>query len=134
MSKGLKFVLLPDKNKVDVDQKTEMREIQKQKDERILKKKENKKIVFEKGIEEKEKGEEEEEEEEEDVEEEEEEEDDEDVDKENNDNKRKDGDERSRSTLELSGGQLALLGLSFVFAAALHKRNPLYLLDEVSCC
>ena len=131
MSKGLKFVLLPDKNKVDVDQKTEVREIQKQKDERILKNKENKKIVFEKGIEEQEK---EEEEEEEDVEEEEEEEEDEEVDREINDNKRRDGDERSRSTLELSGGQLALLGLSFVFAAALHKRNPLYLLDEVICC
>ena len=38
-----------------------------------------------------------------------------------------------RSTEELSGGQRALLGLSFVFAAALHKRSPLYLLDEVSC-
>ena len=37
-----------------------------------------------------------------------------------------------RSTEELSGGQRALLGLSFVFAAALHKRSPLYLLDEVS--
>lgn len=36
-----------------------------------------------------------------------------------------------RSTEELSGGQMALLGLSFVFAAALHKRSPLYLLDEV---
>jgi hypothetical protein len=36
-----------------------------------------------------------------------------------------------RSTDELSGGQMALLGLSFVFAAALHKRSPLYLLDEV---
>lgn len=36
-----------------------------------------------------------------------------------------------RSISELSGGQLSLLGLSFVFAAALHKRNPLYLLDEV---
>jgi ABC-type dipeptide/oligopeptide/nickel transport system ATPase subunit len=37
----------------------------------------------------------------------------------------------TRSTDELSGGQLALLGLSFVFAAALYKRSPLYLLDEV---
>jgi hypothetical protein len=37
-----------------------------------------------------------------------------------------------KSTEELSGGQRALLGLSFVFAAALHKRSPLYLLDEVS--
>jgi ABC-type transport system involved in cytochrome bd biosynthesis fused ATPase/permease subunit len=36
-----------------------------------------------------------------------------------------------KSTEELSGGQRALLGLSFVFAAALHKRSPLYLLDEV---
>jgi ABC-type uncharacterized transport system ATPase component len=35
------------------------------------------------------------------------------------------------SAEELSGGQRALLGLSFVFAAALHKRSPLYLLDEV---
>ena len=39
--------------------------------------------------------------------------------------------DRTRSTAELSGGQRALLGLSFVFAAALHKRSPLYLLDEV---
>lgn len=37
----------------------------------------------------------------------------------------------TRSISELSGGQLSLLGLSFVFAAALHKRSPLYLLDEV---
>jgi hypothetical protein len=36
-----------------------------------------------------------------------------------------------KSTAELSGGQMALLGLSFVFAAALHRRSPLYLLDEV---
>lgn len=36
-----------------------------------------------------------------------------------------------KSTEELSGGQRALLGLSFVFAAALHKTSPLYLLDEV---
>ena len=41
--------------------------------------------------------------------------------------------DRTRSTAELSGGQRALLGLSFVFAAALHKRSPLYLLDEVQC-
>ena len=38
---------------------------------------------------------------------------------------------RFKSTEELSGGQRALLGLSFVFAAALHKTSPLYLLDEV---
>ena len=38
-----------------------------------------------------------------------------------------------KSTEELSGGQRALLGLSFVFAAALYKRSPLYLLDEVLC-
>lgn len=36
-----------------------------------------------------------------------------------------------KSTEELSGGQRALLGLSFVFACALHKTSPLYLLDEV---
>lgn len=39
--------------------------------------------------------------------------------------------DRTKSTAELSGGQRSLLGLSFVFAAALHKRSPLYLLDEV---
>jgi hypothetical protein len=41
------------------------------------------------------------------------------------------GKKRFKSTEELSGGQRALLGLSFVFAAALHKTSPLYLLDEV---
>jgi ABC-type polar amino acid transport system ATPase subunit len=38
---------------------------------------------------------------------------------------------KERSTAELSGGQMALLGLSFVFACALNRRSPLYLLDEV---
>jgi hypothetical protein len=41
------------------------------------------------------------------------------------------GKKRFKSTEELSGGQRALLGLSFVFATALHKTSPLYLLDEV---
>ena len=35
-----------------------------------------------------------------------------------------------RSTSELSGGQRSLLGLAFIFAAALHRKSPLYLLDE----
>eukprot|EP01041_Mallomonas_annulata_P005214 gene5214-10434_t len=36
-----------------------------------------------------------------------------------------------RGVQGLSGGQKALLGLAFVFASALLKRSPLYLLDEV---
>lgn len=36
-----------------------------------------------------------------------------------------------KSIDELSGGQKALLGISFVFACALDRQQPLYLLDEV---
>ena len=36
-----------------------------------------------------------------------------------------------RSVIELSGGQKSMLGLSFVFACALHKQTPLYLFDEI---
>ena len=126
-----------------VDQWKEERAIQREKDGRKLEKKENKRNGHEKGEEEEQEQEQgdEEEEEQEDEEEKEEEEKEEGSRKENenededdvkNNNNRRNRDGCSRSTLELSGGQLALLGLSFVFAAALHKRNPLYLLDEVS--
>ena len=40
------------------------------------------------------------------------------------------GSNAPRSTSELSGGQRSLLGLAFIFAAALHRKSPLYLLDE----
>ena len=135
-----------------VDQWKEERAIQREKDGRKLEKKENKRNGHEKGEEEEqeqeqeqEQGDEEEEEQEDEEEKEEEEKEEEEKEegsrKENenededdvkNNNNRRNRDGCSRSTLELSGGQLALLGLSFVFAAALHKRNPLYLLDEVS--
>jgi len=36
-----------------------------------------------------------------------------------------------RGVSELSGGQKALLSLAFVFALAVHRPSPLYLLDEV---
>ena len=36
-----------------------------------------------------------------------------------------------RNISTLSGGQKALLGISFVFASALSKHSPLYLLDEI---
>jgi ABC-type lipoprotein export system ATPase subunit len=39
--------------------------------------------------------------------------------------------ETIRAVSELSGGQQALLGLAFVFACALDKLSPVYLLDEV---
>ena len=39
-------------------------------------------------------------------------------------------DER-KEVQSLSGGEKSLLGLTFIFASALHKRSPLYLLDEV---
>ena len=131
-----------------VDQWKEERAMQREKDGRKLEKKENKRNGHEKGEEEEQEQEQEDEEEEEQEDEEEEEQEDEEEDEEEqgsrkenenededdvkNNNNRRNRDGCSRSTLELSGGQLALLGLSFVFAAALHKRNPLYLLDEVS--
>jgi chromosome segregation protein len=42
-----------------------------------------------------------------------------------------DNEGNSRSISELSGGQSALLALSFVIANAVHKQAPFYLLDEV---
>lgn len=36
-----------------------------------------------------------------------------------------------RSINELSGGQKSLLGLSFIFACALSRPSPLYLMDEI---
>ena len=128
--------MLRDRSEGIVDKSEEERKVEREKDGRKFENIENKTNGHEKGEEEEEEEEEGEEGEEKEEKEEEEEEgsrkENEDEDDVKNDNNRRNSDGSSRSTLELSGGQLALLGLSFVFAAALHKRNPLYLLDEVS--
>ena len=49
----------------------------------------------------------------------------------NVDNNARDIDRNTRSVTELSGGQRAMLGLAFVFATALYKASPLYMLDEI---